>query len=193
MFSSVLWVFGTCDDPIAKADELTEASELTEMTFVEHLVVPERELALAVAKVCVNEASWNSPADCALIWQIVEGRGRTTATRLSWLRRHSHRVLDGTCNEDYQTMNCWWSQHLTWSDAAPANFPHEWSEAYIRRWRRVRRMAWGLVVGTITRRPCAIRPRTWGGRMDRARALRNGLIPIECEGTWNDGYVLADI
>jgi hypothetical protein len=43
--------------------------------------------------------------------------------------------------------------------------------------------------------PCKVRPRTWGGPMDRARALRTGLYPILCRSmdgcttnSCNDGY-----
>jgi hypothetical protein len=36
--------------------------------------------------------------------------------------------------------------------------------------------------------PCAVRPRTWGCEEDRARAISEGLYPIGCVDTLNDGF-----
>lgn len=147
----------------------------------------ELALALAVAQVCVNEASWNSPADCALVYQATESHGRTPEARLDWLERHSHTVFS-SCIAGRG--NCRWTPGLTWSDAEPEGWPEAappWS-TYVDRWRRIRELAEALVTGRIRRRPCPRGVVTWGGPMDIDAALRRGLRPLECRGTLNTGF-----
>jgi len=158
------------------------------------------DLALAVAKVAANEgALWNF-YDTSLIWQVVEGHGETDAQRLKWLQKHSGRVLGmKTCTSG----NCRWTKQLskkaTSMPAAIASGkggPKDW-EAYWRvvmapRWGFVLRLAEELVGGRPYGHPCHITPVTWGSMRknmpDERVALRNGLFPIGCEGTLNDGF-----
>lgn len=170
----------------------------------------DRALILAVAKVCANEASLLSsvPADCALIWQTVRNRGRTSRARLRWLRAHSNCVLGDTPPEAREGdtrppagSNCWWTWHLTDSDRAPANFELyqaiSWGPRYAKRWQAMRTMVRALVLGYEPEDgwPCPEDPDTWGGPMDHARALENGLIPLGCNvgrsGPVNEGYLYA--
>jgi hypothetical protein len=152
-------------------------------------------LALAVAKVCANESSLfsGSPADCALIWQTVRRRGgETSATRLTWLSEHSSCVLtDREMVGDEALGNCRWTRGLTATAEEPSGWPDHWSwERASERWDAMRRLCTSFVARRRPRGgwPCEEDPDTWGGRMDRARAERIGLVPIECEGTINDGY-----
>jgi hypothetical protein len=145
-----------------------------------------RDLALALAKVCVNEAGWEAPGDCALIWQVVESQRANASERLIWLTRHSARVLGG--RDCRPGANCRWTRNLAWSDAEPAEWParERWDPE---RWARVRLLAWRLVVGEELHRPCEEAPDTWDGRRWRAHALRRGLRPVVCVATRNDGYL----
>ena len=161
------------------------------------------ELALAVAKVGVNEAGWRMPADVALIYQTTRGRDRrprTTAERLEWLTRHSSCVLtDRPLREGEERTNCIWTRFLSDSDAEPENFPEiaVWQN-YVRRWQQVRTFARQLVEGRSRMRPCSETPYSWGGPMDHARALRLGMRPLNCRDprtgtpTLNDGFVPVD-
>lgn len=152
----------------------------------------DRELALAVAKLCANEAGLYrvSPDDCRLIWQVTEGHGETAHERLAWLRAHSSCVLGDEPSEARRRVgNCRWTRNLTWSETRPEGWPPRWSWARARtRWTQVRRLALRLVTGVDPRRPCEIRPDTWGGRVDRERAREHGYRSVRCSGTLNDGY-----
>lgn len=143
----------------------------------------DRELGLAVAKVCANEAGFSSPADCDLIWQVVATHHPDSRRRLAWLRAHSRRVL-GTrrCRG-----NCVWSRNLTRSSRKPEGWPEgaRWRPAA---WAALLVQADALVAGDRVEAPCDGAPTTWGGAMDHAGALRRGLIPLTCAGTRNRGY-----
>lgn len=177
-----------------QAQDLEEDIALTSAQA--QLELDRRELALAVAKVAVNEAGFRSPQDVALIWQVTEARGRTHADRLSWLRRHSSCVLtDRPLNrEELRRGNCSWTRYLGDDDAQPEGWPSDlvWSN-FVRRWRQIRQLSLRLVDGRSRLRPCTETPRTWGGIMDHTRALERGLRPIRCEGTLNTGFVVAEV
>lgn len=160
----------------SRADDLTPAEE---------------ELALALAKVIVNEAGWESRPDAYLIWQTVRGSGQTAEARLAWLREHSSCVLGTeplTGRRARGFGNCHWTRNLTDSDAEPAGWPAglPW-DRHVPLWRRIRAFSRHLV---RVRAPqvCSERPHTWGGRMDEERALERGMRPLGCTGTVNEGY-----
>lgn len=153
--------------------------------------VSDKDLALAVARVSVNESGWSSPADAAMIWQATKAHGRTNATRLAWLRRHSW-TLFTTLPVPHG--NARWTRDLNWEGERPRHWPSNapaWSH-YRKRWENVLRYALGLVTGRIRNRPCPAGVATWGGSMDSAQAELRGLVPLECEGTLNTGYALPD-
>lgn len=163
-------------------------------TAAQDSVSVQDELALAVAKVGVNEAGWRAPADIALIWQVTEGRGRTDEARLQWLSRHSSCVLsDRPMTDEEARGNCVWSRNLQDDDEQPEGWPEDvrW-ENYRRRWRQVRTFAQRLVDGRDGMRPCEETPLTWGGPGDHVGALRRGLRPIVCRSTLNTGYTRVD-
>jgi hypothetical protein len=148
------------------------------------------ELALAIAKVAVNEAGWGAPADVAMIHQITEGHGATDVERLAWLRAHSGCVLTYRPIERTRR-NCRWARHLADNDLEPEGWPEDvlWQN-YVRRWRQIRMLSRALVEGRSTIRPCRETPTTWGSPQDHERAIRNGrLRMVECRSTINRGYI----
>lgn len=161
----------------------------------------ESALAFALAKIGVNEAGIATvrPAEIALIWQTVEARGLTARERLEWLRGHSSCVLgEHPPLSGVRPGNCSWTRWLLDSDAEPDG----WSEAYpslrwsryIERWRQIRELSRRLVAGEIVMRPCPVAPLTWGSAEDTPRALRRGLVLIDCRDesgrpTRNRGFV----
>lgn len=142
----------------------------------------DRELALAVARLTVNESGWHSPADGALIWQVVQGRGTSSRERLAWLRRHSPRVMGA---RPCAGGNCAWTAYLD-GDRRPRGYPEgaAWVPA---RWRAVRAQAEALVGGTWEGAlPCPRAPMTWDARAGGAEG--RGWRPVGCIGTRNEGY-----
>lgn len=169
------------------------ASLVCSSTFAQDMRISER-LALAVAKVCANEASLEQarPADCALIWQTTRRHGRTPGARLAWLRAHSSCVLSERPLSARELLgNCVWSRHLSASEEAPQAWPEQiaWPR-YAPRWRTMRAFARRLVAGAVPPGgwPCTEDPFTWGGPMDHADAVASGLVPLSCRGTLNEGY-----
>lgn len=155
---------------------------------------PEEALALAVAKVCVNEAGFNSAADCALIWQATRSHGTTARSRLAWLRAHSSCVLTSRpMSEREVARNCRWSRNLMASDAMPRGWPETVSwRGHAAHWNRLREWARRVVADNgepALGWPCPEDPDTWGGReIDHEQALRRGFTPVQCVGTLNEGY-----
>lgn len=161
----------------------------------------ESALALGLAKIGVNEAGIATvhPAEIALIWQTVEARGDTARERLGWLRGHSSCVLgESGTRSGVRPGNCAWSRNLRDSDAEPEGwserYPHlRWSR-YALRWRQIRELSRRLIAGEIVMRPCPVAPLTWGSAEDTPRALRRGLVMIDCRDesgrpTRNRGFV----
>lgn len=146
------------------------------------------EPALALAKICVNEASWQSPADCRLIWQVAGTHAPDVAGKVAFLRRHSRCVL-GEADHARRPGNCRWSRDLEWGDTPPPQWPEGVSwENHIPRWERVRTLAYDIVRENPSGGPCRGRPVTWGGAMDAERAIARGLVPLTCRETLNQGY-----
>jgi hypothetical protein len=148
-----------------------------------------QSLALSVARVAVNEGALARRADAALVWQVTRNASPTPAGRAAWLASHSARVLgDRPCLRG----NCFWTRHLNRAGTAPAGLPTEWTSRTARRWLDVLAYVDWLVEGDhTTDDPCPITPKTWGCAADRAHAQREGLYPIGCSGTLNDGYTSA--
>lgn len=179
---------GNCDG--ANAQPILDAT----------IEVERNELALALAKVCVNEGGWHSVGDCNLIWQATRSHGRTDAQRLRWLQRHSWTVLGDVPPEETGRRvlgNAIWTWRLQASDARPATFPADlnWEGQYVRYWRSVRAHAHGLVRGRVPASgwPCPETPHTWGGDMDSHHAQQRGMRALDCRRpdgrpTLNTGY-----
>jgi hypothetical protein len=164
------------------------------------LTAVERRLARHLAAVAANEGALWSPRDLELIWQTVENRADTAAGRDRWLRQHSGRVL-GT--RKCRSGNCRWSSQLgrgkTIPAAVAAGKAGYWRVVVLPRYRELLRRARQLVAGRPYEKPCHIEPYTWGGVGkpggvdDRPHAADNGLYPIGCEGTLNDGFTTRGV
>lgn len=146
----------------------------------------EEGLIDAVWRVGLNEGCLLNLRDCALVWQVVEG---WSEPRLPRLRRHSSRVLG---LKPCTTGNCRWSRDLSRDASVPAALASGqaawWRVVAAPRARAALAYVRKLVRGEIVDRPCPITPFTWGGPGDVQHAARNGLFPIGCEGTLNDGF-----
>lgn len=155
-----------------------------------------RELALAIAKVAMNEyrtetedGQWNGTvsSELLLIVQVTESHGRTPRARLRWLERHSRRVLGNDprrpCREG---RSCQWTRNLDWSNDEPEGWPQgaRWNPDA---WSWAKELSWDAVTGLETERPCVGRPMTWGSRKhDYEGAVASGQHPVHCE-TPDDG------
>lgn len=141
-------------------------------------------LILLVASVCVNEAGFDSQADCQLIWQVVEGHSSTVEGQLRWLRNHSAKVSGlRECTRG----NCLWTRNLTPDGARPegSTAPY-WNENWFP---RVHGWAADLVEGRDLARPCPSTPDTWDGLRWLDRSIERGYTPLGCQGTRNEGFL----
>jgi hypothetical protein len=147
------------------------------------------DLVLAVARTAANEA-FGSPGDVALIAQVTRSHGRSRATRLRWLRRHSPCATGVLSQQEAEQRpgNCRWSRNLDRSLKRPLGWPTglSWTR-YRRVWQRTLTLSRQCVRGRC-RSPCEGRPWTWGGAMDDAGARARGLVPLVCTETLNGGY-----
>jgi hypothetical protein len=155
------------------------------------------DLALQIARVSANEGSFVYRSTTALVWQVVrENGGNTKTKRASFLARHSPRV-NGT--KACLRGNCFWSPFLSRSGAKPITLDLNdiyWSQKVQPVWLRTLADADRFVAENSTKEdPCPIKPRTWGGPLDREGALARGLYPIGCLGSdgctrdsCNDGF-----
>lgn len=157
----------------------------------------QRELAFRVAQVAANEGAFFYRSTVALVWQVVRENGGDTLDDMSdFLARHSPRVHGlKRCFGG----NCVWSKNLVRGDAQPLGLvmrADQWQLRVAPMWIDTQIYADYLVGGMRSDEdPCPIRPRTWGGPMDRVGAIARGLYPIGCFGgsscrrdTCNDGY-----
>lgn len=155
--------------------------------------------ALTLARVCVHEAGWDSPADCAAIWRVwTRGAERTGLRRASFARAYSRRLLversvtrrwasglrrDGLEPEGWPSVEMRLERGAVRVVRAPA-----WS-AYRERWLRVLEQADAIVRGEGLALPETCEPDDWGGAMDAERAERLRLIEVECGDTRNRFFV----
>lgn len=178
-----------CVGGIAVAQDVVPADVAAGDSAQEQERPTRRGLMLALAKVCANEVSLQNEhlQDCALIWQVTEGHSSTITGRLSWLQRHSRKVLgDRHCPEG---RNCQWSRNLEWNDEEPEGWIGPWTDRQIGHWRNMRRYSANLVTGRERFRPCDQRPYSWGSDADFERARRQGrsIKRLNCIDTLNHG------
>jgi hypothetical protein len=162
--------------------------------------------ALALARICVSEAGWEcwDTGDGVAIHEVLlRGAERHAMTYSTFARTYSPRAVGdrpgrlrpwiGSLNEAGDAPFSW--PRITTHrrrDGMVAVEPHPPWSAYRERWLAVLAQArevigwtlddvdeWGLCEGEV---------HDWGGAMDRARAERIGLIPIDCGETRNDFY-----
>lgn len=152
----------------------------------------ESELALWVARVAVNEGAFKARAQAALVWQTARNAASTTERRAAWLYRHSPRVHG---HRPCRGGNCRWTPQLERGEQQPValGLPGDfWELKVLPFWTDTLRYVDWLVRGErAVDDPCHVTPRTWGCEADRPRALAQGLYPIGCVGTLDDGFTYA--
>ncbi len=152
---------------------------------------------LLLARICVHESGWDSPLDCAAIHQVlVAGAAREDMSYRSYAYSYSGRALRGETSRS-------WVAHLREDGREPENWPrtvvvrrggelvvqpHASWAAFRDRWLVTLETARMVMSGALSH-SCETPPHDWGGRVDRARARRLGLIPVECGETRNDFYL----
>lgn len=150
------------------------------------------QLSLWVARVAVNEGALRNRPEAALVWQTVRSSSATSTGRAEWLARHSPRVHG---SRPCKAGNCFWTPNLTRGSALPLGLtlPVDfWHARIAPLWRDTLAYVDWLVLGDRkTDDPCHVTPRTWGCEQDRDRAIRQGLYPIGCKDTLDDGFTLA--
>jgi hypothetical protein len=156
------------------------------------LTPAQRKLALRVARVAAHEGALHNLADVDLVWQVTESRAKTTEKRSEFLAMHSGRAI-GVKPCTGLTKNCEWSPLLDHKGTIPASVAigdeGYWRTIAIPAWQRVLARAEELVAGEPYVKPCRLDPYTWGSvKLDSKRAAADGLYPIGCTGTLNDGF-----
>jgi len=137
---------------------------------------------IILARVAVHESGWESPADVALIHQVIQGiatRDGVTFRRAASLA--SPRLA--RCEVRRR-----WVCGLGEAGERPRGFPGRWSR-YRDRWLVLLGVARRALAGEVVSGPCAERPRVWGSREDvrRGRARGRRWIDARCPGARNLG------
>lgn len=144
-----------------------------------------------LARLCVNEAGWNT-LDCAAIGHIrarsARANGRTLEAELQY--QHGARSLrsDRASRVDPRDARPWIGD-LT-GVQPPRHWPTnlDWRGSGLPRWADVLDVATAVIAGT-ERDPCRagrVRPNTWGGpRVDADRLARPGWQEAHCGPTAN--------
>lgn len=163
-----------------------------------------RSRALLLAQVTIHEAGWEDTGDMEAIDAVFRAGAERSAIRYeSFANSYSGRIWSGATDKP-------WVRHIN----ERCNEPAEWPTIIIRRrvdregnetFTRVRHASWSVfrercvavmarareVVAGERVAPCA--PHDWGGRVDRERAARIGLVPVSCDlgdvETRNDFYL----
>ena len=147
------------------------------------------DLALWVARVAVNEGAFKNRPEAALVWQTARSSGRTTEKRAAWLAKHSPRVHG---SRPCVRGNCFWTPNLTRSAAMPdgLKIPLDYWTVRVSPLLvdTLRYVDWMVSGDRTSEDPCPITPKTWGCEADRKRAMLEGLYPIGCRGTLDDGF-----
>jgi len=164
---------------------------------------------LALARICASEAGfperreeggWRFYDDCPAIYAAIQfGADQMDMRWQGFARAYSGRVFDQTL-----THNRSWVAHLRPDGAQPQNWPtqrfvpqrdgtsrvmpHAPWRAYRDAWLALYEHAGQVIRGDVIA-PCEGPVSDWGGAMDRERAERIGLIPVQCGTTQNDFYI----
>ena len=147
----------------------------------------ERQLAIALARVSINEGGDSEP-DGELVAQVTLARGETAAERLHWLGEHS-RCVAGPMSQDeaYQRPgNCRWTRNLHPDGRRPRGWRRELDGHWSRtrgRWRTVLERAVEYVRGDRAADVCDEDPDSWDGVIygaDRVAPEGSGRRILDC-------------
>ena len=145
-----------------------------------------RRLQLALARVCVSEAGFQTHSnDCTLIYHVLRGRSRTGELTMGIMRAYAGNIFDEGRRDSRR-----WILHLNHAFEEP----REWSETVTIPW-GARRAGFievyqhaGMLVRTRPREtPCGARVSHWGARgFRRELHLSQGWRLVRCGNTHND-------
>lgn len=166
---------------------------------------------LVLARICVSEAGWDcfeSGDGLAIHEVLLRGAARRDTTYVDFARTYSPRATGavpsrlrpwvGGLREDGEAPSSWPRVVTrTRHDGSVAVDPHPPWSRYRGLWLAVLARARSVTALTLEGvgdwSPCARSVHDWGGAMDRARAERIGLIPVDCGETSNDFYARPSI
>ena len=143
------------------------------------------ERAILLARVCVNETSWELTDDCAAIYHVIRSKADARNVPFErFIRSHNRRTMS------LRRIERRWIAHLR-DDRRPLGWPRsrDWNGTYQELWRARLQHARDIVAGRETSL-CTETPWTWGSVQDRWNARRMHLRKIDCGTTLNDFYVL---
>lgn len=152
---------------------------------------------LLLARICVHESGWDSPQDCAAIHQVLlAGSAREGMTYRSYMYSYAGRALRGetarawvaNLREDGREPDGWPRTVVVRREGELRVERHAPWDAFRDRWAIALQNARMVMSGELTH-TCETPPHDWGGRVDRDRARRLGLIRISCGETRNDFYL----
>lgn len=145
-----------------------------------------------LARIAVHETGWEDTGDLEAIYAVLHnGAEREGISFQAFARSYSSRLMAGTVTRS-------WAAQLTEACTRPPSWPRvttrchgrgedrmcavephaAWS-GYVDRCRAVVARARETIAGERTHH-CEREPHDWGGRVDRERARRLGLIEVEC-------------
>jgi len=142
-----------------------------------------------LVRTAVHEAGWQDTGDMEAIYAVLAaGAAREGIRFSSYARAYSSRLHAGDVSRR-------WAAELTEDCAAPPSWPRfayqrrgeevlvrphpPWAH-YRARCLEVVARARRVLAGELVHR-CERTPHDWGGRLDRERAARLGLVPLVCE------------
>lgn len=145
--------------------------------------------AEVLARISVHEAGWEDTGDMEAIFGVLSvGGERAGISWRSFARSYARRLHAGSVSR-------LWASQLNERCAEPPSWPgppHAPWSAYRERCEAVMVRAREVLSGARVH-GCPVPPEDWGGRVDRARARRLGLVRIECArgdvDTRNDFYL----
>jgi len=155
---------------------------------------------LALARICVSEAGWScfETGDGYGIHEVLlRGSERESLRYTTYARSYAGRVMGARPHEHPRLL---WVMNLRADGGAPAHWPttrgnaepHAPWSSYRQRWVEVLSRAREVVTFTLDDIDdwgvCDDPAHDWGGWMDRERAARIGLLPVQCGDTRNDFY-----
>lgn len=142
-----------------------------------------------LARITVHETGWEDTGDMEAIYAVLrEGAAREDISWRAFLGRYSSRLVSGDVDRAWAaelTESC--ERPPSWPTTAYARLrdgtmvlrPHASWSAYSERCRAVMERAREVLAGERAD-GCERPPHDWGGRVDRDRARRLGLIEVDC-------------
>lgn len=172
----VILSFGSC-----RTEAVALSQEAPTQTTARQ--VDRGDAGLWLARICVSESGWDSPADCSAILEVLRWGGYHHGTHwLTHAQSYSRRLFGGA------RRHRGWPSHLRVDGEEPEQWPSTvaWS-AYRARWLSILATARRMAAHPTAN--CEEAPTDWGGRVDLDRARRLGMVPVSCGATRNWFFV----